>query len=130
VNELGKRIVNETGRRDELSLSYIAQKTRAGAVGSSWVVTGTGSRPAGPGTGTSYADETALGTAILTAAFGRAPTTSELNTFTTNFNAAVQDYNDNFDSGTADWAGKLVKTYKLGAPWWFATVHGLMYTIQ
>jgi fumarate reductase flavoprotein subunit len=117
VNELGNRIVNETGRRDELSLAYIAQEKRGGT---SWAVTGTGSRPAGIGTGTSYADEALLGRAILIAAFGREPTTPELTTFTTNFNLAVAEYNDAIDDVRADWAGKLVKDYKLTAPWYYA----------
>jgi succinate dehydrogenase/fumarate reductase flavoprotein subunit len=121
VNELGRRIVNETGRRDELALSYIAQTRRAN--GSSWAVTGVEFRPAGNLTGTAYNDVDALGTAILTAhKGGTAPTTPELSTFVTNFNAAVQDYNDHFDAGTADWAGKLVKDYKLGAPWYYNSI--------
>jgi succinate dehydrogenase/fumarate reductase flavoprotein subunit len=117
VNELGNRIVNETGRRDELALAYIAQEKRGG---SSWAVTGIENRTGGTPTGTPYADVNALGTAILTAAKGRAPTLDELNAFVTNFNAAVQDYNDHFDAGTADWAGKRVKDYKLGPPWYYA----------
>jgi fumarate reductase flavoprotein subunit len=123
VNELGQRIVNETGRRDELSLSYIAQDKRGG---SSWAVTGpTGGPTFGmatidPGP---YNDDTALGTALLTAhKGGAAPTSAELDTFVTNFNTALQYYNASFEAGTADWAGKLVKSKKLEAPWYAASV--------
>jgi succinate dehydrogenase/fumarate reductase flavoprotein subunit len=114
INELGQRIVNETGRRDELSLSYIAQEKRAG--GSSWAVTGPyagggfvlGGVPLGP-----YDTVEELGAAILELS----GSTTTLSTFVANFNAAIKDYNDSFDAGVADWAGKLVKTFKLQAPW-------------
>jgi fumarate reductase flavoprotein subunit len=123
VNELGKRIVNEAGRRDELSLSYIAQDKRGG---SSWAVTGTefGGQGGEGFFGASYGPYATLddlAVAILTIAKPNYVETDKT-TFTTNFTAAVTDYNDHFDAGDADWAGKRVKTYKLGAPWWFTPV--------
>ncbi|MDR2479379.1 MAG: FAD-dependent oxidoreductase [Treponema sp.] len=113
VNELGKRIVNESGRRDELSLSYIAQEKRTG--GSSWAV---GNRT----TGTTYADLDALGTALLTQ--NGTMSTDNLNTFKTNFTTAVDNYNASFldPTGTPDWAGKLLKYKQLTAPWVFTAV--------
>jgi fumarate reductase flavoprotein subunit len=126
VNELGKRIVNETGRRDELSLSYIAQEKRGG---SSWAVTGHGAgwTPISPWTGlptgdTAYDTADDLAAAILTAATGSAPSAADKQAFVTNFEAAVKDYNDSFNEGKADWAGKLVKSYILEAPWYFGPV--------
>jgi succinate dehydrogenase/fumarate reductase flavoprotein subunit len=124
VNELGQRIVNETGRRDELSLSYIAQDKRGG---SSWAVTGTEFGGAGGGGFGNVITSGPHGTldAMAEALLGYAKpgfTTADKNTFINNFNEALADYNDAFDNAAPDWAGKLVKTYKLGAPWWFSSV--------
>jgi succinate dehydrogenase/fumarate reductase flavoprotein subunit len=127
VNELGQRIVNETGRRDELSLSFIAQEKRP--KGSSWTVTGDSLRPPGPGftlpgliqiPAGPHDDVEDLGTAILTA--NGTMSAENLAVFVTNFNAAVKDYNDAFDAGIADSVGKLVKSGKLEAPWWVGSV--------
>jgi succinate dehydrogenase/fumarate reductase flavoprotein subunit len=120
VNELGKRIVNETGRRDELSLSYIAQEKRGG---SSWAVTGpTGGSALGATSYGPYATDAELAEKIFELSGSSAEETAFVNTFVANFAATLQDYNDHFTAGTADWAGKLVKSKALSAPWYFAVV--------
>jgi fumarate reductase flavoprotein subunit len=122
VNELGKRIVNESGRRDELSLSYIAQVTRNSTSGSSWAVSGNPSGPFWGSAPTAYETVEDLGTAILTA--NGSYSASALSTFVTNFTAAVQNYNESFlnPQTVTDYAGKLLKNQELTAPWYYTPV--------
>ncbi|MCL2380909.1 MAG: FAD-binding protein [Treponema sp.] len=115
----GRRMVNENGRRDSLTVANLVARQHGG-----W---GSVSGPGIAGTadnigvaGDAYDDmdlALELAEAFLTVTFRPAPTQQEIEAFAANFVAAVSNYNYAQRNDIPDEAGKTVKNRELTPPW-------------
>ena len=96
INELGERIVNESGRRDELALAWSSNHHRGGqAFG---LTNNFGAAPPGGQVLISTIEE--LGTNLHTHVHGTAPTQAQLDAFIATFLAELCDYNTGIEGYT------------------------------